>query len=449
MATRTTRIWKPLEWQIAPWRDKSLIMLLTGSAGGGKSMLAAAKLHAFMLKYPGATGLMTRKTRQSMTNSTVLFFEREIAQRTCTHVPSKNRFEYPNGSILTYGGMADEEQREQIRSIGQSGGADIVWMEEANRNTEDDFNEILARLRGTAAPWRQVILSTNPGAPTHWIKRRLIDGGEAHVYYSSANDNEYNPAEYQAILEHMTGVQYERLVLGKWTQAEGAVYSTWDASKMIVDDDKLREWGVIEGMAYPLPVLNRKVIQKVLVGVDWGYTNPGVLLVLAVDNDGRVYVVHQVIRTGKLIEWWVKRAQFIQKHFQPDAFICDPAEPAYILQFRQAGLLSIEANNDIEAGIQAVQKLMVVDVHGRPRFCVRKGSCADPDPVLLAAKKPATLEDEIGGYQWHDTLDGRPVKEVPIKVNDHALDGLRYPVYHLAGHGSQKLPKPRHRAVIE
>jgi glutaryl-CoA dehydrogenase len=50
-------------------------------------------------------------------------------------------------------------------------------MEEANRFTEDDFNEILARLRGTAAPWRQVMLTTNPGAPTHWIKRRLIDQG--------------------------------------------------------------------------------------------------------------------------------------------------------------------------------------------------------------------------------------------------------------------------------
>ena len=68
-------------------------MLLAGSAGGGKSALAAQKIHGFLLKYPRATGLMMRKTRQSMTNSTVLFFEKEVAQGTCTHVSSKNRFE--------------------------------------------------------------------------------------------------------------------------------------------------------------------------------------------------------------------------------------------------------------------------------------------------------------------------------------------------------------------
>lgn len=401
-----------------------------------------------MLKYPGATGLMMRKTRQSMTNSTVLYFEREIARGTCLHVGSKNRFEYPNGSILAYGGMADDEQREQIRSIGQQGGVDMVWMEEANRFTEDDFNEILARLRGTAAPWRQVMLTTNPGAPTHWIKRRLIDQGEAHTYYSAAADNKHNPDEYQSILAHMTGVQYQRLVLGQWVQAEGAVYSTWDASKMVVDDEQLREWGVIEGYASRLAVLNRKVIRKVLCLVDWGFTAPGVILVLAVDNDDRVFIVYQVIRTGKLIEWWIDQAKEIRQHFRPSAFVCDPAEPAYILQFRQAGLPSVEADNDIEAGIQAVQKRMVIDVHGRPRLAVRKGSCVDPDPLLVAGKKPSTLEEEIAGYQWQDSPDGKPVKELPVMVNDHALDALRYGCYYLANLGAVTLPKARQRAAI-
>jgi PBSX family phage terminase large subunit len=423
-------------------------MLLTGAAGGGKSALAAAKLHAFCIKYPGATGLMMRKTRQSMTNSTVLFFEREVAQGTCTHVGSKNRFEYPNGSILAYGGMADDEQREQIRSIGQQGGVDMVWMEEANRFTEDDFNEILARLRGTAAPWRQVMLTTNPGAPTHWIKRRLIDQGEARTYYSQASDNRHNPDEYRSILEHMTGVAYQRLVLGQWVQAEGAVYSTWDASRMVVDDDQLREWGVIEGYASRLCVLNRKTVRKVLCLVDWGFTAPGVILVLAVDNDDRVFIVYQVIRTGKLIEWWIDQAKEIRQHFRPSAFVCDPAEPAYILQFRQAGLLSVEADNDIEAGIQAVQKRMVIDVHGRPRLAVRKGSCVDPDPLLVAAKKPSTLEEEIAGYQWQDSPDGKPVKELPVMVNDHALDALRYGCYYLANLGAVTLPKSRQREPI-
>ena len=420
MTAPTASPWAPLPWQVAPWRDKSPVVLLTGSAGGGKSRLAAEKVHGFCLKYPGATGLMMRKTRQSMTNSTVLFFDRVVAGGACRHYPSKYRFEYENGSLLAYGGMADEEQKEQIRSIGQDGGVDICWMEEANRNTEDDYNEILGRMRGKAAPWRQVLLTTNPDAPTHWIKRRLIDNNEASVYYSQAADNTHNPDDYAANLAKISGMAYRRLVLGEWVQAEGAVYSTWDSSVMVVNDDRLREWGIIEGYAAPMPVLNRQKVRKVVVGVDWGFTNPGVLLVVAIDEAGRKYVVYQVVQTGKLIDWWVQQAKAIKAHFRPFIFACDPAEPAYILQFRQNGIPCVEADNDIEAGIQSVQREMVVDVAGRPRFCVRAGSCVEPDPVLVKAKKPATLEDEIVGYQWQESPDGKPVKELPIKVNDHA-----------------------------
>ena len=56
-------------------------------------------------------------------------------------------------------------------SIGRAGGLDFVWMEEANRFrfTEKDFEELLTRLRGTAVPWRQIQMTTNPDAPTHWL----------------------------------------------------------------------------------------------------------------------------------------------------------------------------------------------------------------------------------------------------------------------------------------
>src|SRR3990172_6192757 len=114
------KVFKPLPWQIAPLNDKSQVMLLTGSAGGGKSFTAASKQDAFMRKYPEAMGLMMRKQRQSMVNSTILMFEREVLGHdpSVQHFPSKFRFEYTNGSILAYGGMDGDDQKEAIRSIG-------------------------------------------------------------------------------------------------------------------------------------------------------------------------------------------------------------------------------------------------------------------------------------------------------------------------------------------
>jgi len=234
METKTYQYLKPFrpyEWQVNPWRDKSPVLLLTGSAGGGKSRLAAEKLHAFCLKYPFSTALILRKSRAVIGNSTLLFLQSEVIGNDprVKKLETKFRFEYENGSILAWGGMKDAEQRERIRSFGLKGGIDICWMEEATQFDESDFNEVMARMRGRAADWRQIILTTNPDAPMHWIRRRLIlsDDPSISVRYSGARDNPINPESYYDMLEQLTGVEYQRLVLGKWAAGSGRVIDTW------------------------------------------------------------------------------------------------------------------------------------------------------------------------------------------------------------------------------
>ena len=222
-------VFEPLPWQVDPWRDLSPVLLLTGSAGGGKSRLAAEKVHAFCLRYSGATGLIVRKARSSMTNSTLVFYDRVIVagDPRVVHRTSLNRFEYKNGSMVAYGGMFDDSQREQVRGVGSDGGVDMVWMEEADQFEERDFNELLGRNRGKAGGFRQIILTNNPNSPLHWIYRRMIKGDEASVYYSRAADNPHNPPDYQDKLGAMTGLDGYRLRDGLWVQASGVVFETW------------------------------------------------------------------------------------------------------------------------------------------------------------------------------------------------------------------------------
>lgn len=193
------------------------------------SKFCSEKAHGFCLRYPGATVLMLRKIRATMSNSTLLFVARKVIGRDprVVHKQKDFRFEYSNGSILAYGGMKDDEQREYIRSLGQDGGVDMCWMEEATQFDEEDYNEVLARMRGVAAGWTQIMLSTNPEGPDHWINHRLILKQEASVYYSSALDNPYLPDEYIDTLKNMTGVQYRRLALGEWCEGSGRAIDTW------------------------------------------------------------------------------------------------------------------------------------------------------------------------------------------------------------------------------
>lgn len=410
----------PLSWQLDPLRDKSLVMLLTGSAGGGKSRAAAEKIHAFCKKYPGAMGLMMRKNRASMTNSTVLFFDKTVVGNDpdVRFFPSKLRFEYANGSVLAFGGMADDEQREQIRSIGQDGGVDIVWMEEANRFTEDDFNEVLGRMRGKAAGWRQVILTTNPDAPSHWIKRRLMDGGEARVYYSRAADNRHNPADYLGVLAKLTGVLGERLNLGRWVQAEGAVYDGFRDEMHVVDP-------------FPIPSAWRRIR-----AIDFGYTNPFVCLWIALDPDGAMYVYREMYMTRRLVEDHAREILQWSQGESIEATVADhDAEDRATLH--RHGVTTVAAKKSISPGLQAVaQRLQPAENNGKPRLVLFRNALVSADSSLPDGVPHSTL-DEFGAYSWPRGQDGKPVKETPVDMHNHGLDALRYGVMYVdSGIGS-------------
>lgn len=360
-----------LPWQAAPWQDKSAALLLTGSAGGGKSRLAAEKLHGFCLKYPGATALLVRKARVSITNSTAELLRRVVVgdDPRVAHVPSKSRFEYANGSVLMYTGLDDEGQRQRLRSIGARGGVDIAWMEEATEFEEDDYNAVLARLRGKAASWRQVILTTNPDAPTHWIYRRLIAGGEARVYYSAAADNVHNPADYAETLARLTGVEGDRLARGQWVQATGLVYDVWG--------DGPEDGNVTEAADYIAGG------GEVLWSVDDGYSGAQDASTgqYTANSHPRVFGLYQLRGDGTLVRF----AESYQTQTLSDAHLADVLalpypEPDYAVvdssaaelrrRLHDAGIANFGGTHPVEEGIKEMRRWLAKDQNGRRRFLV-------------------------------------------------------------------------------
>lgn len=407
--SRTIAIYMPLPWQIAPWRDKSPILLLTGSAGGGKSRVAGEKLHGYLKKYPGCTGLMLRKAREYGSKSIVPFMQKTVIGSDPTVRMRKvdTSFTYANGSILYWGGMRDDSQREGLRSIGPDGALDIVWIEEANQFTENDFNEILARMRGKSAPWQQVILSCNPDDPNHWINQRLILGGEASVYYSGAKDNPHNPPGYTEFLNKLTGVLRTRLVEGRWSQAEGVVYDGFDPAIHVIEWFKIpSHWPRYRS-------------------IDFGYTNPFVCQWWALDDDGRAYLYREIYRTGKLCEDLAKEIKYLSHNENIVQTVADhDAEDRATLE--RHGVYTVPANKSVSPGIQAVTARLQKAGDGRPRLFILRGALTDEDPALKSRRAPHSTEAEITGYIWQKAPDGKPIKETPLKQNDHGMDAMRY-----------------------
>lgn len=411
----TIKAFSALPWQVPAWRDKSFILLMDGPAGTGKSHLAAHKIDAYLRKYPGSTGLMVRKTRESMTNSTLLFFDRVVVGEDKNVVWKKDsrRFEYANGSVLAYGGMKDHAQREAIRSIGLVGGLDIVWMEEAHLFTLADFEELLPRMRGRAAPWRQIIITTNPDSDTHWIYKRLIQGGEAARYVARTVDNTHNPDNYVGmVLDKLTGVRRQRLLEGRWVGAEGAVYSDFRYETHVIDP-------------FQIPADWRRIRS-----IDFGFRNAFVCQWWAISPDNRMYLYREIYYSGRLVEDHARDIVTLSKgeHIEYTVADHDAEDRATLARY---GVLTIAAQKDVSAGIQAVQSRLRIDKTGKPAVLFFHGATVATDSELIATKKPASTLDEISGYVWEPSRDGTPQKERPVKVDDHGVDAMRYAVMSL------------------
>jgi len=408
--------YKPLEWQKKPLLSKAGTLLLTGSAGGGKSRVAAEKIHAYCSKYPGSTWLILRKAREWAGRSIVPFMWQSVMGQDprIKYNKSDGSFVYPNGSMIYSGGMMDGKQRESVRSIGGDGGLDGAWFEEANAFSRQDYEEIIGRVRHAAADWQQIILTTNPDSPTHWIYTDLILGGGADVYYSGAKDNPHNSPAYLSNLEKLTGVLKSRLVDGRWVQAEGAIYEEFDADVHVINPDKCP------------PFVRR------FRAVDFGYSNPFVCQWWGMDADGRLYLYREIYVTRQLVEDLTPRIVKLSDGEFIETTIADhDAEDRATMA--KHGISTVAAIKDVSPGIQAVKSRLKVQPDGKPRIYFVRGALVEADPLLESEKKPLCTIDELPGYAWQKTPDGKPDKEQPVKINDHGCDPMRYLVYKLDG----------------
>jgi Phage terminase large subunit len=227
-------------------------VLIDGPAGTGKSLGILHKLHAAMLKYPGARGQIARKYRKSLTDSALVTYEEEVLgpgnpirqgpRREQRHIYYYPAVECDDGvvrqSTITITGLDESEKQ-------KSSQYDMTYIQEATEIGEDDLANIIRGQRNNLMPYQQIMMDVNPDAPMHWLKLRF-ERGDCTRLQSFHEDNpalwdedrqewtEFG-ARYIAGLDRLVGVMKLRLRYGIWAAAEGAVYDVFDPTKDVVE----------------------------------------------------------------------------------------------------------------------------------------------------------------------------------------------------------------------
>lgn len=369
-------------------------LALIGGIGSGKSLAGAARalgaaygrIGTQRIQTPNL-GLITAPTYRMLEDSTLRTFLEVAEGRVVDFIKSEMVAVLENGSEVLFRSVEDPER---LR------GPNVTWWfaDEAAMYRPITWQIGIGRLRqyGAGYAW----LTTTPKGRNWLYKTFAQEQRDDHrLIRVRTTDNPYLDAAFVGALEQSYAGDFARQELdAEFVSFEGLIYPEYDA-----------------GVHRSVTPIDRERIVRVAAGVDWGYTNPGAILVGGLDGDGRLYVLHEEYARQRLVEDWTQIARQLTEIYGIDTFYCDPAEPTYIARFADAGLPAVKADNTVTEGIQAVKSRLVRRADGLPRLMVQ-AACAN-------------LLTEFEQYQWMTSRDG-VMRDQPMKANDHALDALRY-----------------------
>lgn len=272
-------------------------------------------------------------------------------------------------------------------------GADLAWCvgDEVALWKRQAYDYLMGRLRQPGYPHQAAFTFTPKGRNWCWevlgVEREGLEIIRASTFTNPFLEDDYHERLRREYGEHTQLWQQE--VLGEYVAWEGLIYPQFSVDTHIIEP--------------PADIVTA------VGGVDWGWTNPGVMLVLGVAADGTFHVLHETYEREQPIEWWAAEAQRLTARYGVSEWHCDPSEPGNIRALKVAGVEAVAANNAVVPGIAAASA----------RIASRE--------LLLAPQCVETVR-ELQTYCWKTRPDGTQRKDEPEKHNDHAMDALRYAV---------------------
>ncbi len=431
--------------------------LIEGPAGTGKSHGVANWVNVFLTMFPGSRWLIARQTLKSIRNSCQVALEEDVwgplhpcvtsSRATRLH---RQGYLYPEATNVvggvTYSGrseivLAGLDNPYRILSTQFDG----AWVEEGIEITRRAWETIASRVRRPHAPWRPLIVTTNPDQRYHWLNQRPQEIGKngrpkmrrlkskhwENPIFWDLERNCWKPMGLDYIRDNLgnyTGVERQRLLDGEWVSAEGRIWAAFD-------DD-----------VHVLPLSEIPEPKWAIGGIDWGFRNPTALTVWVVDKEDRIYCVREAYHTGVSLDWiagMIQRANdYLRERWKLEMtyVVADSAEPRNIETvnallrkplYEGGGYVRPTRRKDQMAQTFLVDRAMRADLElngGRPSWYIADDTLMHPaDPKMVAAHRPTCLRQEVPAWVWRKTEDGRPIKDEEDPTCDaHAIDSAKY-----------------------
>lgn len=361
-----------------------------GGAGSGKSVFCSQKILYSVLDWKTCNVLVVRKIAKTNRESTFKQIVSTIDDWGLTEYFNISQSNMTikctmNNNRIVFLGLDDVQKIKSITGIC------MIWIQEANQITQDDFKQLNLRLRGNFHCPFQILISFNPVTQNHWLKKHFFDNTPENtsILKTTYLDNKFIDQNYKAILENLKHQDinfYNIYCLGEWGQLGAVIYQNC-AIEQLDKNDLL------------------SFCQYIAVGLDWGFNDPSAALLIAVRNKD-IYILDQIY-VRKITRAELKPL-IRQKGFHQYPIYADSAQPATITDYQNDGFNIIPVKKFPGSVLAKINQIKSMMIHVNT-------SCVN------------TIK-QIQSYCWKLDPKTNTYLDQPIAFNDHCMDALRYAI---------------------
>jgi len=294
----------------------------------------------------------------------------------------KNEITHANGSRFAFKGL-----RQNVDSIKSFEGADICWVEEAQRVSEDSWKKLIPTIRKDGS---EIWMTLNPESEDDPTYQRFIANPPPGAIVRKINYDQ-NPWFTETLRQEMEYAKrvdyesYEHVWLGMVKKVSNAVIFR---GKYRVD-----QFEPPDGVRF-------------FYGADWGFSTDPTALVRCYIDGKRLFVDREFYAVGLEIDHIPERIRGIEG-MPKGPIYGDSARPETISYIKRAGINISPANKwkgSVEDGIEFLRSFEEIVIHERCQH----------------------MQEEARLYSYKvDRLSGEILPEIEDR-NNHMWDAVRY-----------------------
>lgn len=389
---------KALNW----WTDKSPVKDSDGIIADGS--IRSGKTVSMSLSYVMWSMSNFKNQNFGMAGKTIGTFRRNVLEPLKQMLPgrgyvleehrSDNYVLIRKGKVenvyYIFGGK-DESSQDLIQGLTLAG----MLFDEVALMPESFVNQAVGRC---SVDGSKLFFNCNPSSPFHWFKVGWIDKHKEknllYIHFEMDDNLSLSERVKERLKTQFSGVFYKRFIMGLWVAAEGVIYDMFDSDRHI----KARPKGEAT---------------EIFVSCDYGTQNATCFLLW--EKIGKWHCTKEYYYSGRSEMKQKTDAEYADDlgrwldGKEPERIIVDPSAASFIAELRKRGYKVRKAKNSVLDGIRFVASLLMSE-------------------SFYIAPECVNLIKEMQSYVWDDKAADRG-EDKPLKVNDHAVDALRYFCY--------------------